>query len=104
VPNFDEALVLSGELEPEPAAMDLAAAATEVVITLGAEGAAWSDGVRVVRGPAAAVDVVDTTGAGDAFVAGLLSAWRPGADPERALEAAARLAARAVSQPGARPR
>jgi sugar/nucleoside kinase (ribokinase family) len=104
VPNLAEALVLSSELEPEPAAMDLAAAATEVAVTLGAGGAIWSDGTTVRRCAAHDVAVADTTGAGDAFVAGLLSAWRPGADPGAALEAACGLAARAVSQPGARPR
>jgi sugar/nucleoside kinase (ribokinase family) len=104
VPNFDEALVLSGELDPERAALDLASVATEVVIKLGDQGAVWSDGVRVMERPAEAVEVVDTTGAGDAFLAGLLSAWRPGANPAAALEAACRLAARAVCQAGARPR
>ena len=104
VPNFDEATVLSGELRPGPAAMDLASVATEVVVKLGARGALWSDGVRVIERPAEARAVVDTTGAGDAFLAGLLSAWRPGADPAAALDAACRLAARAVCQAGARPR
>jgi ribokinase len=47
--------------------------------------------------------VVDVTGAGDAFAAGLLSAWCSGASPEEALRAGNRLGARAVSTPGARP-
>ena len=46
-------------------------------------------------------DVIDTTGAGDAFAAGFLSVW-PG-DPEHALAAGARLAAQAVAQEGGRP-
>ncbi len=74
----------------------------ETVVKLGAGGARWSDGVRTVSGPAIGVDdVIDTTGAGDAFAAGFLSAW-PG-EPEHALAAGARLAAQAVALPGGRP-
>jgi sugar/nucleoside kinase (ribokinase family) len=78
--------------------------APEIVTKLGSEGAMWTDGERTLRRAAEAVEVIDTTGAGDAFAAGLLSAWRPGGDPEAALAAGCRLAARAVSKPGARPR
>ena len=78
--------------------------AREIVVTLGAEGTVWTDGKATVRRPADEVVVVDTTGAGDAFAAGLLSVWRPGSDPEAALEAGCRLAGHAVSKPGARPR
>ena len=45
--------------------------------------------------------MIDTTGAGDAFAAGFLSAW-PG-DPEHALAAGVALAAQAVAQEGGRP-
>jgi arabinose-5-phosphate isomerase len=45
-----------------------------VVLTLGAEGAAvWTDG-QLQRAPAPRVAVRDTTGAGDAFLGGLLAA------------------------------
>jgi sugar/nucleoside kinase (ribokinase family) len=47
--------------------------------------------------------VVDSTGAGDAFAAGLLAARMDGAAPDEALAAGALLAARAVAQPGGRP-
>src|ERR1700754_3079502 len=74
----------------------------ETVVTLGARGARWSDGVRTVTAPAIPVDdIVDTTGAGDAFAAGFLSVW-PG-EPEAALAAGARLAGQAVAQAGGRP-
>jgi len=46
---------------------------------------------------------VDSTGAGDAFAAGLLAARAAGAEPPEALAAACRLAATAVTTPGARP-
>ena len=50
-----------------------------------------------------AVDVVDPTGAGDAFDAGLLAAWLAGAGPQEALEAGCAAGAEAVSRRGARP-
>jgi sugar/nucleoside kinase (ribokinase family) len=46
-----------------------------IVATLGAEGSvALLDG-RVIRTPALAVEVVDTTGAGDAFRGGFVAGW-----------------------------
>ena len=79
------------------------AASAEVVVTLGADGALWSDGERVLRAPAVAAEVVDTTGAGDAFAAGLLAARAAGAEPAEQLAAGCALAARAVGVRGARP-
>ena len=66
-------------------------------------GASWVDrsGVRTVRAPS--VDVVDATGAGDAFDAGLLAAWLAGAAPEEALRAGCAAGAAAVSRRGGRP-
>jgi ribokinase len=71
----------------------------EMVVKLGARGARWGD----VHVPAEPVDVVDTTGAGDAFAAGLLTARLSGAGKRDALEAGCAVAARAVAQVGARP-
>ena len=72
----------------------------EMVVKLGARGARWGD----LEVPAEPVEVVDTTGAGDAFAAGFLSARLGGAERREALEAGCRVAARAVAQVGARPR
>jgi len=104
LPNRDEATVLTGEADPERAARALVAVASvrEVVVTLRAEGALWTDGARVVRAAPVDVDVVDTTGAGDAFAAGWLAARRDGADAGEALAAACALGARAVGRVGAR--
>ncbi len=108
--NADEAAALApgGSREPAEQAAALARElGATVVVKRGADGvvAALPDGTTVTR-PAAPATVVDSTGAGDAFGAGLLSRWEPLADPGRvgdALEAAAALAARAVAQVGARP-
>jgi ribokinase len=104
LPNAEEASALSGEADPERAAGVLSERFAEVVVTLGSDGALWTDGRSVCRAPAEPVSaVVDTTGAGDAFAAGLIAARLDGADPPAALAAGCRLAARAVCTPGARP-
>jgi sugar/nucleoside kinase (ribokinase family) len=105
LPNADEAAALSGVSDPEAAALALAVASPEVVVTLAEGGALWTDGAEVVRAPAdPEVAVVDSTGAGDAFAAGFIAARLRGAAPEPALRSGATLAARAIAAPGARPR
>ena len=94
LPNLEEAVVLTGAREPEAAAWALARGGRDVVITLGADGALWSDGEQVVRAAAAEAPApVDSTGAGDAFTAGWLAARLGGAEPAEALAAANALAA-----------
>jgi sugar/nucleoside kinase (ribokinase family) len=100
----EEAELLAGESDPERAAAVLAADHELVVVTLGEEGALARSGDRTVRVPAVPAEAVDVTGAGDAFVAGLLGSLIEGADLEAALTSASHLAARAVTLVGARPR
>ncbi|MEV4810337.1 carbohydrate kinase family protein [Micromonospora avicenniae] len=102
--NADEATVLAGGLEPAAQARALSATARRVVVKRGAAGAVWADRRgRLSSAPARRVAVVDVTGAGDAFAAGLLTAWLAGADPDAALARAGDLGAVAVSTLGARP-
>ncbi len=72
------------------------------MVKRGAAGATWTDGTRRVDVAAVPVQVVDTTGAGDAFAAGFLTTW-DGIDVEAALAGGAAVAAEVVSRPGARP-
>jgi sugar/nucleoside kinase (ribokinase family) len=96
--NADELRALTGA--DDPAA--LLGLAEEVVVTFGADGALWTAGERSEHVPAVPAPVVDTTGAGDAFTAGLLTARLAGAAPAKALAAGARAAAQAVTHLSAR--
>jgi sugar/nucleoside kinase (ribokinase family) len=103
-PNRDEALALTGLADPEAAGAQLLKVADKVVVTLDRDGALLLDraGTRM-HAPPPQVEVVDTTGAGDAFTAGLLSAWLHGDGPERLLNEATRTAAACLGVVGARP-
>jgi ribokinase len=98
--NTDEALVLTGLDDPAAAARSLAARCGQAVVKRGVEGAVWSDGDAVQSVPAKLTQVLDSTGAGDAFAAGFLAC--PG-DVAASLASAVELAAQAVSRVGARP-
>jgi ribokinase len=100
--NAREAAALSGDDDPDRAARALSADG-EVVVKLGAGGALWTDGADTIHVPAERVAVTDTTGAGDAFAAGLLAARLAGAGPRETLAAGCRAGARAVTRVGARP-
>lgn len=74
--------------------------ASDVVLKLGVDGAlALVDG-NIHRREAVAVDVVDTVGAGDAFVAGYVAELLSGADPRARLRLATLCGAAACRVPG----
>jgi ribokinase len=102
--NLDEAAVLVGTGSPVESAARIASWAGHAVVKCGAAGAVWADaGQTPVSAPAEPASVVDTTGAGDAFAAGLLASWLAGGSPAAALAAGAAVAARAVGTVGGRP-
>lgn len=101
--NRDEAAVLCGTDDPEASARTLGLRCGEAIVKLGVDGACWSNGRDLVRVAGHDVAVVDSTGAGDAFAAGVLAARLAGADVRAALSAGHGLAARVVVRPGARP-
>ncbi|GAB2969348.1 sugar kinase [Saccharothrix stipae] len=102
LPNAEELVALTGSAAPASAAVLLDVVGA-VALTSGAAGVSWVDREGVVSVPAEDVECVDSTGAGDAFDAGLLAAWLSGASRRDALLGGVRAAARAVSVVGAQP-
>jgi sugar/nucleoside kinase (ribokinase family) len=104
LPNLEEARLLTGETDPEAAAIALSRWTGTAVVKLGAAGAiAARAGAVVARAPGAPATAVDTTGAGDAFAGGYLAALLAGADVAQALRAGCAAGAQAVAVLGARP-
>ena len=102
--NEDEALQLTGRSDLEGALAELSAKVPTLVITKGPEGATAVEAGERISIPAAPVgEVVDTTGAGDLFAAGFLTARCKGASLERCLWTGAIAAAEIIQHYGARP-
>jgi len=94
-------LLESGE-DPENMLMKLKESTPGVVvITLGEHGSIACDGEKLYRGEAIKVDVVDTLGAGDAFIAGFLSSAVLGDPIEESLRRGHLLAASVCNRLGA---
>lgn len=103
-PNLDEGRALTGLEDPLAIAAALGERFPLVALTLGAHGVVVARrGQDPVRLPVVESDIVDPTGAGDAFVAGFLASWIVHGDPVAAGAAGTRLAARAVTHVGGRP-
>ena len=84
--------------------MRLAAHYPLLVVKRGAAGAEAAHGARRWRVNAPKTDAIDTTGAGDAFVAAFLATRLSGADIPSALERAAAAGAAASAIIGGRPK
>jgi sugar/nucleoside kinase (ribokinase family) len=104
VANADEAAVLAGTDEPRQQLATLRAHYRCVVLKRGAEGChAVERGSPSCWVPAPAIAAVDTTGAGDAFLAGYLLAHLTGLALPDCLAAGVEAGARAVTTLGGRP-
>lgn len=106
--------ILTGEAAPDTPRDDAAiardceilAGATgvgRVCVTRGANGAALWDNGQLATATAPQVEVRDTVGAGDAFMAGLMVGLAKGTEPHKVLEDACRLGAYVASHYGATP-
>ena len=102
LPNADELTALTGSADPSSATtlLDVVGA---VAVTTGPDGASWIDRTGRWDVPAAPAKCVDSTGAGDAFDAGLLAAWLRGLPPQEVLRAGVEAGAAAVARVGAQP-
>lgn len=101
--NENESMALSGAATHEEAARILAGHFPTAIVKLGADGAcSWVDG-RLVTAAAIPSQVVSTVGAGDAFDAAAIIAWKRGKTIEQVLAAGNHNGHLVVQQRGARP-
>jgi sugar/nucleoside kinase (ribokinase family) len=101
MPSEEEAQQLTARMEPaEMAQVFLDAGARSAVIKLGEQGCHYADRETTIRVPAYDVEVRDTTGAGDCFIAGFIHARLAGKDPEAALRFGNACGARSVEAVG----
>jgi ribokinase len=104
VPNEIEVHMLTGRMTPEEAAAVLLPETRRgVVISLGEQGAMAVDRSALLRFPAHKVNVVDTTGAGDAFRSGLAVMLAQGKPLDDAVRYANACGALACTIMGAEP-
>jgi fructoselysine 6-kinase len=98
---FASAAEAAGEEEALALARDLLARGAELaVVTLGAAGSLAHSAGGTWRQPAIPVEVVDSLGAGDAFIAGVIAALLAGDDVGSALHAGACAGAEACARVG----
>jgi ribokinase len=102
VPNEHESSLLTGESDPRKAAeVLLSQGVGAVAVTLGRRGCLYADSSQVLQVPAIELTAVDTTAAGDTFVAALTVALAEGGTVRRSLQWATAAAALCVQRLGA---
>jgi sugar/nucleoside kinase (ribokinase family) len=102
--NLDEALELTGSSDPNLQMQTLGRFFDRVVLKRGAAGAALGGRKGVTLSlPAPQSDVIDSTGAGDAFAAAFIAAELKGGTSEACLAAGIAAGARSVATIGGQP-
>lgn len=103
--NEDEARYITEEQDVERALEGLRKFTCNVIIKCGPEGAIAIDQEnRRYLSPSRGSEVLDTTGAGDAFAAGFIASWVEKRDIQSALDTGNQCGAECVAIIGARPR
>jgi 2-dehydro-3-deoxygluconokinase len=104
LPSFEDETLVWGDADPQATIARIAAAGiAEVVVKDGAKPVAFYSGGEVQTLATPAVQgIADTTGAGDGFNAGYLSARLLGQTPESAVAAGQRFAGQVIQHFGAR--
>lgn len=106
LPNEAELCAIGGSRDPDAALERLAERVPLVGVKLGARGGAARQVGATVRAPALAVDLVDTTGAGDSFDAGFVYGFLQGWNAQDTLRlacACGSLSTRAAGGTAAQP-
>jgi sugar/nucleoside kinase (ribokinase family) len=101
--NADELAALTGAGDLSAGVAALVARGLDVVVKRGGQGSLLGTAAGTWQSPAEPAEVLDSTGAGDAFAAGLLAARWGGATLVEALGQANRLGSVAVGRLGSRP-
>lgn len=87
LPNLKEARTITRQQDYEKVAMKLTEYAPHVIVKLGADGAVYADSKKLVHYPAIDLGkVIDTTGAGDNFMAGFCYGLVNGEEVEQCIE------------------
>jgi sugar/nucleoside kinase (ribokinase family) len=103
LPNWEEAACLTDADSPRTAAADLSALFPRVFVKDGARGAAYGASGECHDVPITPLTALDTTGAGDAFNAGVLAGLHESRSPADACRLGHTIAARAIMRYGGRP-
>lgn len=103
LPNIEEAVAITGKVDPAEALAVLAGHFPIVAMKCGKHGALLGAGDIRISASAPKVAAIDTTGAGDAFNAGFLHAYLSGRSLQQCLDAGVAVGSLSVQSIGGAP-